>query len=460
MSEISVINPATEKIGGRYQLMSHQEVESIIQKMDLAQKYWSKTPFFERTQCLLNMAKLLRADQQKYATLMTNEMGKPITQALSEIEKCATLFDYYAVEGERFLEPEIIKTDFYKSLRSFHPLGIIFAIMPWNFPYWQVMRFAAPNLMLGNAGLLKHAPNSMGTALAIEQLFLKAGFPENLFRSLIIDVDLCPFIIHHQKIAGVTLTGSNRAGQSVAKEAGMALKKSVLELGGSDPYIILPDANIELAAEQCVISRLGINTGQSCISAKRLIVVNKIKDEFEKRVIEKAKRYEIGDPHDPKTNLGPMAREDLRTKLHDQVQRSIRKGARCVLGGKIPEGKGYFYPATVLLDVTKDSPAFHEELFGPVICIISAKDEEDAFNLANNTDFGLGGAIFTQDIEKGEALAMNRLEAGTCAVNIFVSSNPRLPFGGIKQSGYGRELSREGMHEFANIKTVIVNKSF
>lgn len=457
MPEISIINPATEEIIGRYPLMSQEKVATVIEAVHYAQKNWATSEIAQRKKCLQNTAKLLRANKNSYGEIMTNEMGKPITQALNEVEKCATLFDYYVAEGENFLQPEIIKTDLYKSYRSFSPLGIIFAIMPWNFPFWQVMRFAAPNLMLGNAGVLKHAENSMGTALAIEKLFLEAGFPENLFRSLIIKRDLAPFVIQHPKVSGVTLTGSNRAGESVAKEAGAVLKKLVLELGGSDPYVILEDADLELAAEQCVISRLGINAGQSCIAAKRLIVVEKIKSEFEKLVLEKAKAFKMDDPKNPDTKLGPMAREDLRAALHEQVQRAVKKGAHLALGGIIPEGKGYFYPATVLLNVNSDSPAFHEELFGPVICITSAKNEEDAIALANQSQFGLGGAIFTRDLKKGEMLAREKIQTGTCAVNILVASNPRLPFGGIKKSGYGRELSLEGMREFANIKTVMVS---
>ncbi len=456
MSNIQVINPATEEIINQYKIMSQDEVNTIINLMYDEQEKWARTAYSTRIHCLMNAANLLRQDKEKYAKLMTLEMGKPISQSISEIEKCAKAFDYYAEMGEKFLEPEIIETEFHKSYRSFQPLGIIFAIMPWNFPFWQVVRFAVPNLMLGNAGLLKHAPNSMGTALAIEQLFLQAGFPKNLFRSLIIDVDLAPAIIHHPKISGVTLTGSNKAGQSVAKEAGMALKKLVLELGGSDPYIILEDADIALAAEKCVQSRLGINAGQSCIAAKRLIVVNKMKDNFIKNILENARQYKIGDPLDPKTNLGPLARNDLREKLHDQVERSIAAGARCILGGEIPDKKGYFYPATILTDVPVNSPAFLEEIFGPVISIINAVDEEEAVQLANQSPFGLGAAIFTQDLQRGERLAREKMQAGTCVVNTFVASDPRLPFGGIKQSGYGRELSREGMHEFANIKTVVI----
>lgn len=455
MVTMNIINPTTEDVCGRYTLMNQREVDSLIQDMHQVQQSWSHSPLTLRKQCLLNLANILLNEKETCARLITTEMGKPITQAISEIEKCARLCNYYAEQGEHFLKPQAIQTEYYKSYRSFHALGVIFAIMPWNFPFWQVMRFAAPNLMAGNGGLLKHAPNSTGTALLIEELCLKAGFPENLFRSLIIDVELAPFVIHHPNVAGVTLTGSNLAGKSVAAEAGAALKKVVLELGGSDPYVILEDACLELAAEQCVLSRLN-NAGQVCIAAKRMIVVESVKAAFEALVLEKAKTYIMGDPQDTKTTLGPMARDDLRAKLHSQVQRSIAAGARCLLGGKLPEGKGYYYPATILTDVTIDSPAFHEEFFGPVICIIEAKNEDDAMHLANTTEFGLGGAIFTQDLIKGERLARDIIDAGTCAVNTLVASDPRLPFGGIKQSGYGRELSIEGMHEFMNIKTVIV----
>jgi succinate-semialdehyde dehydrogenase/glutarate-semialdehyde dehydrogenase len=456
MSVINTINPATEEVIASYPLMHKNEVEKIIVNMHEAQQSWSHSSIALRIHCLQNTARLLLKNKTHYATLITHEMGKPIIQAIGEIEKCARLCEYYAAEGEQFLKPELIQTHYHKSYRSFHPLGIIFAIMPWNFPFWQVMRFAVPNLMLGNAGLLKHAPNSTGTALLIEQLLLEAGFAQGLFRTLVMDVSLAPLVIQNQHVQGVTLTGSNLAGQSVAKEAGASLKKVVLELGGSDPYVILEDADIEWAAEQCVTSRLS-NAGQVCIAAKRIIVVEKIKAEFEAMVHEKTKRYLMGDPLDPKTTLGPMARDDLRLKLHEQVKRSIAGGARCIMGGSLPTTKGYYYPATILQEVTIDSVAFKEELFGPVICITTAKNEEHAMQLANATQFGLAGAIFTRDITKGEHLARDSLNAGTCAVNTLVSSDPRLPFGGIKQSGYGRELTIEGMREFVNIKTVVVN---
>ncbi len=454
---MNTINPATEESCGQYPMMSQGEVDSVIQNMHAAQQSWAHSLMVTRKQCLSNLSQLLLKNKDEAATLITTEMGKPITQAILEIEKCAKLCDYYVKQGEHFLKPEIIQTEFYKTYRTFLPLGIIFAIMPWNFPFWQVLRFAIPNLMIGNAGLLKHAPNSTGTALFIEKLLLQAGYPKNLFRSVVIDVDLAPFIISHPHVMGVTITGSNKAGRSVAIAAGSALKKVVLELGGSDPYVILDDANLELAAEQCVMSRLN-NAGQVCIAAKRIIVVEKIKSVFQELVLKKALTYTMGDPLDPKTNLGPMARGDLRATVHDQVQRSIAAGARCLLGGKLPDKKGYYYPITVLTDVTDDSPAFCEEIFGPVICIIEATDEEHAMRLANATEFGLAGAIFTQDLIKGERLARDGIDAGTCAVNTFVASDPRLPFGGIKQSGYGRELSIEGMREFVNIKTIIISK--
>jgi len=457
INTINTINPTTEESCGQYTMMSQAEVDSIIQKMHTVQQSWSHSSLPLRKKCLSNLSQLLLKNKEEAATLITKEMGKPITQAIYEIEKCARLCDYYVEQGEQFLKSETIQTEYYKSYRAFLPLGIIFAIMPWNYPFWQVLRFAIPNLMLGNAGLLKHAPNSTGAALFIEKLLLKAGYPENLFRSLVIDIDLVPFIISHPHVMGVTITGSNKAGRSVAIEAGSALKKVVLELGGSDPYIILEDADLELAVEQCVSSRLN-NAGQVCIAAKRLIVDEKIKSVFQALVLEKAKTYIMGDPLDSKTNLGPMAREDLRATVHDQVQRAIAEGARCLLGGTLPDKKGYYYPVTVLTDVTVDSPAFCEEIFGPVICIIGATDEKHAMRLANATEFGLAGAIFTQDLIKGERLARDGIDAGTCAVNTFVASDPRLPFGGIKQSGYGRELSLEGMREFVNIKTIIVSR--
>lgn len=456
-SIIQTINPTTEAVLNSYPIMNEIEVNLIINEVHTAQQTWSNSPIEKRQQCLSRLSQLLLEKKDSAAMLITREMGKPITQALSEIEKCARLCKFYAETGKQFLEQEAVQTEFFKSYRSFQPLGIIFAIMPWNFPFWQVMRFAVPNLMLGNAGILKHAPNSTGTALYIENLIEQAGFPKNLFRSIVIDVSAAPLVIKHPLISGVTITGSNQAGQRVARTAGDALKKVVLELGGSDPYIILEDADLDHAASQCVLSRLS-NAGQVCIAAKRMIVVEKVRAEFESLVLEKAKAFIMGNPEDPQTNLGPLARADLRQKLHEQVTQAISAGAKCLLGGHMPTGKGYFYPATMLVNINEDSLPFREELFGPVICVTVAKDEEDAIRLANLTSFGLAGGIFTRDLEKGERIARDRIQAGCCSVNTYVASDPRLPFGGIKQSGFGRELSLEGMREFANIKTITVSK--
>lgn len=455
MSKIETINPATEQVIATYDLLNEAQLSKAIGEASTAQEQWRSSDYGVRKTLMKQMAALLRENKDEYAKLITTEMGKPITQATAEIEKCANLCDFYTAHGEQFLKPELIKTEYSTSYRCFEPLGLIFAIMPWNFPFWQVMRFAVPNLMAGNGALLKHSSNCLGISMAIEQLFLNAGFPKDLFTNLLIDVDLAPFVIQHSKVAGVTLTGSNRAGKSVAKEAGAALKKVVLELGGSDPYVILEDADLQLAAEQAVLSRLN-NCGQVCIAAKRIIVVESVLKKFEQLVLTQAKEYPIGNPLDGQTVLGPMARENLRSNLHDQVQRTVAAGARCVLGGQIPEDTGYYYPATVLLNVAVDSPAFTEELFGPVICITPAKDEQHALQLANQSAFGLSGAVFTQDLAKGERIAKEVINVGTCAVNSLVASDPRLPFGGIKQSGYGRELSVEGMREFVNIKTVVV----
>ena len=452
---IQVINPATGKIRQTYDFMSLQTISKIIQNMVTVREQYANSPMSERSKKMHKVADIFRARLDQLAQIITEEMGKPITQAKAEIEKCAGLCDYYAEHTEDYLKPELIKTSYSKSYICYEPLGIIFAIMPWNFPFWQVMRFAVPNLMVGNAGLLKHAPNSTGAALAIENIFIEAGFPEGLFKSLIIDLDAASFCIAHPKIAGVTLTGSNRAGQSVGAQAGKALKKVVLELGGSDPYLILDDADLELAAKECAISRMS-NAGQICISAKRIIVVDKIRNEFLKIFLPKISAYKPGDPLDPNTNLGPMAREDLRDQLDDQVQRSIKAGVFLYSGGKKIDGPGFYYEPTVFLDVKKGTPAYDEELFGPVVCVIYARDTAHAIEIANDSPYGLGAVVFTKNLELGEKIAREDLRAGTCNVNTRVSSDFRLPFGGIKESGYGRELASFGVREFMNIKTVIV----
>jgi succinate-semialdehyde dehydrogenase/glutarate-semialdehyde dehydrogenase len=386
---------------------------------------------------------------------MAEEMGKPITQGKAESEKCAWVCDYYAEHAEAFLAPEPVETDASKSYVAFKPLGVVLAVMPWNFPFWQVFRFAAPALMAGNVGVLKHASNVPGCALAIEDIFRQAGLPANVFRTLLIGSKQVAAIIEHPVVRAVTLTGSTPAGQAVAKKAGAVLKKTVLELGGSDPYVILSDADVEAAVGTCVASRL-INSGQSCINAKRFVVVASQRERFEHHFVEQMKAVNMGDPLAADTEVGPQARSELRDELHEQVERSIDKGARCLLGGYIPDGPGAFYPPTVLTDVRKGMPAFDEELFGPVAAIIAVPDDDDAIQVANDSSFGLGAAVFTADVRRGEEIAADRLEAGCCFVNSFVKSDPRLPFGGIKESGYGRELSHFGIREFVNVKTVYI----
>ncbi len=447
------INPADNKEIARYEEHSEHEVKNILVDSKTAFNSWKNTTFTERSELMRNAAAALKKNLEEHAKLITLEMGKPIKQSRAEVEKCAFVCEYYANSAEGFLANLNVHSDAKNSFVSFQPLGTILAVMPWNFPFWQVFRFAAPALMAGNAGVLKHASNVTGCALAIEGVFRDAGFESMLFRTLKLPGSKVSSVIEHPAIQAVTLTGSGAAGKSVAQCAGRMLKKSVLELGGSDPYIILEDANLDDAVNACVTSRL-INGGQSCIAAKRFIVIESIKEEFERRFVELMSQKAMGDPMDEKYDIGPQARTELRDELHEQVSESISRGATCISGGEVPEIDGAYYPPTVLTNVTKGMPAYDDELFGPVAAIISAKDEEEAIVIANDSDFGLGAAVFTQDIKRGEEIAANRLEAGCCFVNDFVKSDPRLPFGGIKQSGYGRELSHFGIQEFVNIKTV------
>jgi succinate-semialdehyde dehydrogenase/glutarate-semialdehyde dehydrogenase len=399
--------------------------------------------------------RVLRENADGYAVLMANEMGKPVSQGRAEVEKCAWVCDYYADNAAAFLKAEPVETDAAKSFVTFQPLGVVLAVMPWNFPLWQVFRFAAPALMAGNAGVLKHASNVPGCALAIEDVFGKAGFPSDVFRTLLVGSAQVNAIIENPHVKAVTLTGSTPAGRAVARKAGEMLKKTVLELGGSDPYVVFADADLHAAVSTCVTSRL-INSGQSCINAKRFVVVEPLRQQFETLFVERMRGMQMGDPLDESTEVGPQARADLRDELNEQVSKSIAKGARCLLGGEVPDGPGAFYPPTVLTDVTRGMPAYDEELFGPVAAIITAKNEHEAIEIANDSVFGLGAAVFTSDVAKGEQIAAEELEAGACFVNAFVKSDPRLPFGGIKESGYGRELSHYGIREFVNIKTVFV----
>lgn len=452
---IKSINPVNLEVIKTYQTMQLAEINKIINSANNAFESWRKTSFDKRSKLMLKVARVLRNNIDEYSRLMTLEMGKPFTQSKAEVEKCAWVCEYYAEKADKFLAEEIIKTDATKSFVTFQPLGVVLAVMPWNFPFWQVFRFAAPGLMAGNAGILKHASNVSGCALAIEKVFVEAGFPENLFRTILVPSSEMENIIKNDNIKAVTLTGSVPAGKAVAKTAGSVLKKSVMELGGSDPYVILEDADLEMTAETCVTARL-INGGQSCIAAKRFIIVEKVYNEFEKLFIEKMKTKKMGDPFDETKHIGPQASVSLRDELHQQVEKSIKLGAKLMLGGTIPETEGAWYPPTVLSNVKKGMPAYDEELFGPVAALITAKDENEAIEIANDSIFGLGAAVFTRNFERGEKIAKEKLNAGCCFVNAFVKSDPRLPFGGIKYSGYGRELSSFGIREFVNIKTVYV----
>lgn len=448
------VNPMNGKLIAEYDEMPENKIQSILKLVENEYSLWRETTFEKRKKMMFQAGAQLKEQKNELARLITMEMGKPIKQSLGEIEKCSWVCEYYAENAEQFLENKIIQTNASKSYVTYQPLGIVLAVMPWNFPFWQVFRFAAPALMAGNGGVLKHASNVQGCALAIEKIFRDSGFPENIFRTLVIKSDKVENVINNPRVKAVTLTGSTPAGKAVAAQAGMALKKTVLELGGSDPYIILEDADLDLAVEACVAGRF-LNTGQSCIAAKRFIAVEKIHDQFLNKLLKVVKQKRFGNPFDD-VDLGPMISEKARNDLNKQVLESVKKGAELLIGGEIPDGEGAFYPATILKNVQPGMPAFDDELFGPVASVIKAKDEEEAIDLANQTHFGLGAAIFTANIIKGERIASTRLEAGCCFVNDFVRSDPRLPFGGIKESGYGRELSANGILEFVNAKTVYI----
>ena len=452
---IDSTNPFDGTVIHTYETHQPDEVNEIVGSTHTAWENWRTVSFSERAKCMKNAALILRRRKEELARLMALEMGKPLKGGIAEIEKCAECCEFYAENAADFLKDEIIISDASKSFITFQPIGVVLAIMPWNFPFWQVFRFLAPTLMAGNCGLLKHASNVFGCAVEIENIIEAAGFPENVFRTLFIPGSEVNKVIENKLIIAVTLTGSTAAGKKVAEKAGSLIKKTVLELGGSDAYLILQDADMELAAETCVNSRI-INSGQSCIAAKRFVVVEAVLEEFTSLFLKKMESKVMGNPLDELTEIGPQARIDLRNELHQQVNESINMGAKCLLGAFIPEGNNAFYPPTVLTDVKKGMPAYDQELFGPVAAIISAKDEDHAIQIANDSVFGLGAAIFSKDIARAEKIAATDIQAGACFVNTLVKSDSRLPFGGIRQSGYGRELSHYGIKEFVNIKTVFV----
>lgn len=446
-------NPYTGEVIEEFKEYTKEEINNAIKKADDRYKTWRKVSFSEKSKLLKNAAKELRDNKQSYAEDITKEMGKPIAQALAEIEKCAWVCEYYAENAENHLAKEIIETDAQKSYVSYEPIGIVLAIMPWNYPFWQVFRFAAPALMAGNIGLLKHASNVMRSANNIQKVFERAGFPDGCFQNLVISSSKIEDILKDKRVKAVTLTGSKPAGSAVAATAGSEIKKSVLELGGSNALVVFKDANIAEAVKTCVQARFQ-NTGQSCIAGKRLLLHESIEDEFMEEFVKQVRELKSGDTMDEDTFIGTLAREDLAEDLEKQIQDSVKQGAKIVLGGK--RDKAYFEP-TIITNVKKGMPVFDQETFGPAMAVTTFKEDQEAIDLVNYSDFGLGVSIFTEDFTFAEKI-VPAFEDGAVFVNELVKSDPRLPFGGTKISGYGRELSSHGIQEFVNRKTVYFNK--
>jgi acyl-CoA reductase-like NAD-dependent aldehyde dehydrogenase len=452
MMSIQTINPTTDEVLETFDAYNQEQINEALDEARQAFLSWRATTFAERAKHLHNVANHLRERKKGLARIAVLEMGKTITEAEAEVEKCAWNCDFYADNAERFLADQKVVANASESYVAFRPLGVILAIMPWNFPYWQVFRFAAPALMAGNTTVLKHASNVSRVALEIERIIQEAGLPRGVFRAVLVPGSETGKLIADPRIAAVTLTGSEAAGIEVASNSGHALKKTVLELGGSDAYIVLEDADLDEAAQVAVTARFQ-NNGQSCIAAKRFIVVESVAEAFEQKFAANIAKLKVGDPLEYDTRVGPLARKDLCETLDQQVQQSIRQGARVLIGGKMREGKGNFYEPTVLTNVTPEMPVFSDETFGPVAAVIRARDTEHAIELANDSKFGLGSNLWTRNIEEARKLAA-RIEAGGVFVNGMTASDPRLPFGGIKSSGYGRELSSFGIQEFVNIQTV------
>ena len=446
------INPATGQTVQSFPTWQSGEIDSTLNQVASAQTDWAALSFAQRSNCMRNLAKIFRQRSEEYANLITEEMGKLLKEARAEIEKCAMGCQYYADHAQSYLNDEVITSDASRSMVIYQPLGTVLCIMPWNFPFWQLIRAAAPAMMAGNVVVLKHASNVPRCALALEEAFRQAGFPAYTFRTLMISAEQAEAVVADKRIAAVTLTGSSAAGRKIAAAAGQHLKKCVLELGGSDPFIVLDDADIAFTAQQALVARFQ-NMGQSCIAAKRFILVDTIADSFVEQFTTLVNQLQSGDPKNDAASIAPMARADLRTALHDQVERSLAAGAKLVTGGTFIGTQGAYYTPAILDHVQPGMPAFDEELFGPVAAIVRVKNADEAIQLANQTDFGLGGSVWTSNAARGEALA-RKIHAGCVFVNGIVKSDPRLPFGGIKDSGYGRELSYHGIREFMNIKTV------
>ncbi len=452
---VKSINPLSEEVIAEYAMHSEEQLMEFIENLHKGYKSWRAFSLQERLSFLPLLKQSLKEEHGALAKLITDEMGKPITQSFVEVEKCILLCDYYYENSAQLLVETIIKTTYAKSYYQYSPLGIILGIMPWNFPLWQVMRFAVPNLVLGNTVLLKHAPNTTGVSLAIENIISRI-ITTNIFKSIIVDIPIVSKILNNKLIAGVSITGSKLAGSSVAKMAGENIKKVVLELGGNDPFIVFDDADIENAVYQCIESRL-LNSGQVCVAAKRIILSQNIAADFEELLVESLKKISFGSPYLKSTKVGPLARADIKQNLELQVKQAIATGADSIFKNKLPYKKGFFFPVTVLKNVLPSNIAFKQELFGPVFCITEALNNKESIELANQSEYGLSASIFSRNLEQAEKICKDDLEFGMCSVNKMVASNPQLPFGGIKSSGFGRELAEFGLKEFANIKTILIN---
>jgi len=457
MSTVKSTNPYNGSDLESYEHHTDEQVEAALKAADRQFSAWRKTSLQKRNEFMIEFGALLRSQKEDLAKLATLEMGKPIEQSISEIEKCADLCDYYADKSTEFLKNKVVQESNPQKFISYQPIGCVLAIMPWNYPFWQVIRFLVPTVLAGNVALLKHASNVTGCALKIEELMAKAGFGKGVFQTLIVSSDKIEKIIENKIVKAVSLTGSEPAGSAVAQTAGRKIKKFVLELGGSDPYIIMPDADLDLAAEKSVQARLQ-NNGQTCIAAKRFIVHENVYDEFKQKIMDLCDQKKFGDPLDKDTDMGPLATSSLADELKEQIAKSVKQGAQLIYEKKPNEdSNGTFAPITILEDIPKSSPAYTDELFGPAFLLFKFSDLDEALSIANDTEFGLGGGVFTSDIEKGREIAEVGIESGSVSVNDFTKSDPEMPFGGVKKSGVGRELSFLGIHEFVNIKTIVVN---